>query len=229
MRWFCSNGNNPPNILPHIADIFEGINSLDLVYSETQVALQASATNDDAIIQAGYLGCPEAAEAMVAKDGERVRFNQQFLMRGAVENWLNELVFCMHSTLQTVLAQALTDAASWEVDNSREEWIFNFPAQIVLLASQILWTEEAEAALEEVEAGQEGALKQYRDACGTRLESLIRVVQGDLTWSDRLKIITVRESLFAVLLRVLHLLTTDYCWMYSSLLSTSTTKILSSH
>jgi dynein heavy chain len=187
-----SNGNNPPKIIPHIGDIFEGINSLDLVYSETQVALQASTTSDDDLIQAGYLGCPEAAEAMVAKDGERVRFNQQFLMRGAVENWLNELVSCMHSTLQIVLSQALTDAASWEVDKSREEWVFDFPAQIVLLASQILWTEETEAALEELEAGQEGALRQYRDSCAARLDALIRVVQGELTRSDRLKIITVR-------------------------------------
>lgn len=190
-----SNGNNPPKIIPHIADVFEGIDSLDLVYSETQVALQASATSDDVLIQAGYLGCPEAAEAMVAKDGERVLFNQQFLMRGAVENWLNELVFCMHSTLQSVLAQALTDAATWEVDHSREEWVFNFPAQIVLLASQILWTEETEAALEEFEAGQEGALKQYRDSCGVRLDALIRIVQGDLTRSDRLKVVTVSYCL----------------------------------
>ena len=192
---FFSNGNNPPKILPHIGDLFDGIGSLDLVYSETQVALQASATGEDDLIQAGFLGCPEGADAMIAKDGERVLFHQQFLMRGAVENWLNELVLCMQVTLRSVLAQALSEAVAWDVEKSREEWIFHFPAQIVLLGSQILWTEETEAALEEMEAGQEESMKRYKDACNVRLDTLIRAVQGELTVGDRLKLITVSNKL----------------------------------
>jgi hypothetical protein len=34
-----------------------------------------------------------------------------------------------------------------------QEWIFGVPAQIALVTSQIVWTEEVESALEELESG----------------------------------------------------------------------------
>ena len=50
----------------------------------------------------------------------------------------------------------MTDALSWD-DNKlpREDWVFTVPAQLALVTSQTIWTEEVEAALEELESGQE--------------------------------------------------------------------------
>ena len=54
-----------------------------------------------------------------------------------------------------------------------------------------MFTEEVEDALEELESGSDDALKKCNDLCAARLEGLIRLVQGDLSKGDRVKIITV--------------------------------------
>jgi dynein heavy chain len=179
-----SNGNCPPKIMPHIGSVFDGIGDLELCQSLSQ----AKALRDD---PESYQGPLEAAKAMVSKDKEVVYFPSIFEMKGAVETWLNELVKFMQFTLRGVLYQSMTDAMSWDIDKPREDWIFTVPAQIALVTSQIIWTEEVESALEELESGQEDALKKYNEICNSRLESLIRLVQMDLSKGDRVKIITV--------------------------------------
>lgn len=179
-----SNGNNPYKIMPHIGSVFDGIGDLELCLNSRQQDLikEDPSTNP---------GPPEAAKAMISKDKEKVNFHGTFEMHGAVENWLNELVLFMQQTLRQILIESVAEAASWELDKPREEWVFNFPAQIDLLASQIIWTEEVEGALENLEAGQEDAVKKYAEVCTARLEGLIRLVQGTLSKNDRTKIITI--------------------------------------
>eukprot|EP00605_Chrysophyceae_sp_TOSAG23-4_P001019 GSChrysophyteH1.ASY1.ANO1.1120.1 assembled CDS len=157
-----SNGNNLPKITPHVGSVFDG---------EEQVKLEEA--------------------AMISKDQETVPFTMMFEMHGAVENWLNDLVGYMQTTLREVLVNSIADAGAWELDRPREEWIFNVPAQIALVTSQIIWTEEVEAALEDLEGGADDAVKKYVETCNGRLEGLIRLVQGELSPSDRVKIITV--------------------------------------
>lgn len=179
-----SNGNNPAKIMTHIGSVFDGIGNLDLCLTLHQQEL----IKDDPSCNPGP---PEAASAMISKDNEVVKFNANFEMRGAVENWLNELVYFMQETLCAVLMDSVGDAAAWELDKPREEWIFAYPAQICLLTSQIVYTEEVEGALENLESGQEDAMKKYSEVCVSRLEGLIRLVQGQLSKGDRVKIITV--------------------------------------
>eukprot|EP01038_Epipyxis_sp_PR26KG_P005405 gene5405-7492_t len=179
-----SNGNCPPKIMPHIGSVFDGIGDLDLCPS----ASQAKALKDEPESIQGPL---EAAKAMISKDREIVPFPMIFEMKGAVENWLNELVKFMQLTLRGVLNNSMTDATAWDLDKPREDWVFTVPAQIALVTSQVIWTEEVESALEELESGQEDALKKYNEICNSRLESLIRLVQLDLSKGDRIKIITV--------------------------------------
>jgi hypothetical protein len=50
----------------------------------------------------------------------------------------------------------------FQVVKTREEWVFQVPAQMGLLTSQIMWTEEVEDAMEEQESGSDDALKKYR-------------------------------------------------------------------
>lgn len=153
-----SNGNNPPKIMPHIGSVFDGIGDLELCQSESQLkaSLDELSGGSSALQQQPL----EAAKAMISKDNEVVPFRVPFEMKGAVENWLNELVKFMQVTLKGVLATSMTDALSWD-DNKlpREDWVFTVPAQLALVTSQTIWTEEVEASLEELESGQEVTLQ----------------------------------------------------------------------
>ncbi len=80
---------------------------------------------------------------MHAKEGdEYVPLHQEFLCGGAIENWLTRLVQRMRDTLKEILARAKASADHWESETPRERWLFDYPAQIALTASQIIWTEE---------------------------------------------------------------------------------------
>lgn len=179
-----SNGNCPPKIMPHVGSVFDGIGDLELALSPAQ----AKALKDDPDTQ---VGPPEAAKAMISKDHEKVNFPSIFEMKNAVESWLNELVKFMQTTLRGVLNTSMEDATAWDLEKPREEWVFTVPAQIALVTSQIVWTEEVEGALEELEAGTEDAVKKYCETCTSRLEGLIKLVQGELSKGDRIKIITI--------------------------------------
>lgn len=43
----------------------------------------------------------------------------------------------MQKTLMLGLDEAVREAALWEVDKPREEWLFGFPAELALLAGQV--------------------------------------------------------------------------------------------
>jgi dynein heavy chain len=167
--------------MPHIGDLFDGMGSLALTLSEET---KSAAPPDAKLVN-------DTATHMIAKDGEMVSLHSPFLMKGAVENWLNELVGEMRQSLRHKLEISMDSAASWDIDSPREKWVFEHCAQIALLTSQIFWTDETQTSFEELESGQEDAMKNYRHTCTSRLEALIVLVQGDLSGSDRAKIITL--------------------------------------
>ena len=173
-----SNGTNPPRIVPHLNDCFEGIH---------KVEFRPSSSGEEK----GIESIPTVALAIFAKDGERIEFTDPFHMEGAVELWLKNLVKCMQKTLQDILEVAMESAALWEVEKPRDLWIFDYPAQLALLASQMLWTEETELALEELENGQGDAVKKYSGVCADRLNALIKLAQTPLSGNDRVKVITL--------------------------------------
>lgn len=52
------------------------------------------------------------------------------------------LVTWMQKTLTLNLDDAVREAALWEVDKPREEWLFGYPAELALLAGQVRNTQE---------------------------------------------------------------------------------------
>uniref|UniRef100_H3HCG5 AAA+ ATPase domain-containing protein n=1 Tax=Phytophthora ramorum TaxID=164328 RepID=H3HCG5_PHYRM len=163
-----SNGNNPKKIMPFLGDCYDSL--CDLVFE------------DDS---------PNTAHTMVAKDGESVRLPTIFVMAGAVESWLNELTEAMRFCLRKEMHDSIETAANWDVEKPRHQWLFDYPAQVVLNSTQIYWTEETEMALEEFENGQEDSVKRYLTVCNQRLEQLINLVLGNLSSPDRCKIIAL--------------------------------------
>lgn len=170
-----SNGSNPPKVMPFLGDCFDSITNLRFL----------------PITEEGSV--PNRADQMKAKDGEEVMFHKPFVISGPVESWLTDLVKMQQSTLKAILQEAQETAVNWEVESEkpRHVWLEDYPAQIVLVATQIDWTEGTTRALEELEGGQEDAVKKWLQVNNDRLYNLIQRVLGKLSSDLRTKIITL--------------------------------------
>jgi len=163
-----SNGNNAPRIMRHFGDCYVGLSTLEF---------------PDGVI--------DQATSAIAKDGEILPFEKPFIIKGAVESWLNECTDHMKLQIKILLDRALGEAVHWSPDRPRHSWLFNYPAQVVMSATHIVWTEETETALDEHENGNPDAMKVHLKVCSDRLEKLISLVVGDLKKGDRKKVITL--------------------------------------
>ena len=70
-------------------------------------------------------------------------------------------------------------------------WIDQYCAQLALLATQIVWTEEVTRAFDDLESGSESAMKDYLAIIKTRIIKLIGRVRTDLDRGTRDKVITI--------------------------------------
>ena len=163
-----SNGNNPPRIMHHFGDCYVGLSTLEF---------------PDGVI--------DQATSAVAKDGEILPFSKPFIIKGAVESWLNECTGHMKQQIKILLDKALGEAVHWSPDRPRHQWLFNYPAQVIMGASHVVWTEETETSLDEHENGNPDAMKEHLKVCSERLEKLIALVVGELQKGDRKKVITL--------------------------------------
>jgi dynein heavy chain len=165
-----SNGNNPLKVAEYLGDVFDGVKSIDF--------------NKDP--DKGRIGCGH-----FAKDGETVKWFNDVHLHGAVESYLGHLEQHIRVQLREILRSALKTTENWELDKPREFWLEDYPAQIALVTTQIVWTEETTRCFEEIEAGSENAMKEYKRINDDRIERLIKRVQTPLDSGLRAKIITV--------------------------------------
>jgi dynein heavy chain len=169
-----SNGNNPEIVDNYVGALFDGMKNLQFVRG------------------AGIQYPSRAASGMISNEGEIVPFTETFKMVGAVENYLNDLEKMMVQTLMDVLNTSKSTADQWDLDGpKRHIWLEHYCAQIALLATQIIWTEETEKAFDELESGSENSMKDSLSTILRRLDALIERVRTDLDDNLRIKIITV--------------------------------------
>lgn len=74
-----------------------------------------------------------------------------------METWLKRLEETMCETVR----HHITEAVGMYEEKPREQWIFDYPAQIALIGSQIWWTTDVGIAFSRLEEGYETALKDY--------------------------------------------------------------------
>ncbi|NXH39972.1 DYH17 protein, partial [Dicaeum eximium] len=129
----------------------------------------------------------KVAHGMFSRDGEYMDFDADCDLSGQVEIWLNRLLERMRATLRNLIPQAL---GTYE-DKPREEWVFDYPAQVALTGTQIAWTSEVGVAFASLEKGYENALKDYNKKQIARLNALISLLLGNLSPGDRMKIMTI--------------------------------------
>ncbi|KAJ3391292.1 hypothetical protein HDU84_006208 [Entophlyctis sp. JEL0112] len=161
-------GNMPIEVAIHLAKLFDSIARLEFKKNE----------NGD---------FTKTAIGMYSQQDEFVAFSEPCECTGAVEVWLNRLVDSMRKTLKHLLGEGVS---TYE-EKPREQWIFDFPAQITLAGSQIWWTTEVNAAFARLEEGYENSMKDYYKKQVNQLTALISLIQGELSKGDRQMIMTV--------------------------------------
>ena len=129
----------------------------------------------------------KTATGMYSKDGEYVDFDESCELTGQVEQWLNKLMCRMQATIRNEFSESVT---AYE-DKPREQWLFEYPAQVALAGTQIWWTTEVNISFARLEEGYETAMKDYFKKQVTQLNTLINLLLGDLTTGDRQKIMTI--------------------------------------
>ena len=127
------------------------------------------------------------ATGMYSKDGEFVDLASECDLNGQVEVWLNRLLKVQQQTVLHEMDQAVV---TYE-EKPRDQWIFDFPAQVALCGTQIWWTTEVNIAFARLEEGYENALNDYNKKQIAQLNSLIHHLLGDLSKGDRQKIMTI--------------------------------------
>jgi dynein heavy chain len=170
-----SNGTNPEKVDEYLGDCFDGLKSLEFVRGPGQPVPAKSACG------------------MCSKEREEVKFSEYFTCNGAVESYLCDLERFIQKQLADILEHASETAMQWGIDaeSDRHLWLEAYPAQIALLATQIIWTDETARAFDELEGGRETAMSQHLDQVKTRIERLIERVRSKLPADLRVKIITI--------------------------------------
>lgn len=158
-----ANGTEPIKVMPHLSKLFDSIASLELKPNS------------------------KTAITMKAKDGEVVKLSRDCSLEGKVEVWLNRVLDEMRATLLYNLHQCVSNFE----EKPRDQWIFDYPAQISLAGCQIGWAAEVTLNFAQLEEGYENALKFFNKKQITQLNALITLLIGELSHQDRQKVMTI--------------------------------------
>ncbi|XP_074463654.1 dynein axonemal heavy chain 9 isoform X3 [Larus michahellis] len=163
-----SNGTNPQLVQRHLSKLFDNLAKmkfqLDSEQKPTKVAL-----------------------GMYSREEEYVSFSEPCDCSGQVEIWLNHVLDSMRATVR----DEMTEAVMAYEEKPREQWLFDYPAQVALSCTQIWWTTEVGIAFARVEEGYENAMKEYHKKQVTQLNTLVTMLIGQLSKGDRQKIMTI--------------------------------------
>lgn len=116
---------------------------------------------------------------IASREGEEVRFINPVstVEHPKINEWLTLVEKQMRFTLASFLAQAVQDIKQFregQIDPQKYmEWCDKYQAQIVVLAAQILWSEDVEAALQQ--ASETNSTKPLQRVLGT-VESTLNVL-----------------------------------------------------
>lgn len=173
-----SETKDPTRVQPHLKKCFEGIAKLEF---DSKLDIHA----------------------MFSSEQERVKFSASINTseaKGAVEKWLLQvklivirfliLITCVNTTLfkkvQNVMLMSMRDVVEAArlayANDPREEWVQQWPGQVVLCVSQIYWTSEVHEALKMQTEG----LKEYMAKLNAQIANIVKLVRGNLSVMTRI-------------------------------------------
>lgn len=159
-----SNGTNPQLVMRHLSKLFDNMAKMKFKEGESKTGL-----------------------GMYSKEDEYVTFNETCDCSGQVETWLNRVLDSMRATVRHEMTEAVT---AYE-EKPREQWLFDYPAQVALTCTQIWWTTEVGISFARLEEGYENAMKEYYKKQVSQLNTLINMLIGQLSHGERQKIMTI--------------------------------------
>jgi dynein heavy chain 1 len=159
------NSKDIHRVMKHLKKMFAGISILRL--------------DDEATTLLGF----------ASREGEEVAFRQPIVLQDypKINDWLAKIESEMHLSLAALLFQAVKDLRNiFKIDSNLQpegllEWIGNYPAQLVVLAVQICWTELVESTMAS------SALPSALDLVSRMLDLLADTVLQDIPVLQRRK------------------------------------------
>lgn len=126
--------------------------------------------------------------AYSSKEGETVHMERPVMAQGNVETWLGELLREQRSSLNNVIC----DASIQALDQNFQliEFENSYPAQVGILGIQLLWTRDAEIALNNARTDKK-IMQQMDDKFLRLLSELIDATLQELSKVDRTKFETL--------------------------------------
>ena len=158
MLEILSQTKNPLAVQPHLGKAFEGVNE---VHFEDDLKISQMISVERECVALDRNVNPEAPKN-----------------KGNVELWLLELENVQWDSIRTQCERALAEYPTI----ARPTWTLHWPAQVVLVVSQIFWTQDVQAAL--ADGGTRG-LQAYTDACTQQMQHIVLMVRGDLSKLER--------------------------------------------
>jgi len=119
-------------------------------------------------------------EGMASREGEEVRFRNPISLKNGpkINEWLTALENEMRVTLALVLTDSIQEVTTLFAPSSATidakqylDWVTKYPAQLVVLTSQVLWSEATEKALQQSDKAAEGL-----GVVLTRLQAILTIL-----------------------------------------------------
>jgi dynein heavy chain len=148
-----SQTKEPRAVQPHLGKCFEGINKVKF---ESDLKISQMISSEDEVVKMDRPIDPETTAN-----------------KGNVERWLLELESIQWDSIRTLTVGSIEQYKSIK----RNDWILNWPAQVILGVSSLYWTVEVTQALA---ANGGDALKGCRDNLNHQLKDIVNLVRGKL-------------------------------------------------
>ncbi|KAI9141391.1 dynein heavy chain and region D6 of dynein motor-domain-containing protein [Paraphysoderma sedebokerense] len=152
MLEILSETKDPERVQPHLKKCFEGISKL--AFTGTHEITAICSSEGESLPLFGRISTAEA--------------------KGSVEKWLLQVEERMYESVRKTMEKALVDFNT----KPREQWVLDWPGQVVLCISQIYWTQGVELAIME---GKRKSIEGYATKCTQILQNIIKLVRGNLS------------------------------------------------
>lgn len=125
---------NPHAVQPHLRKCFDAIAKLEF---GTRPAGDDASAGDTPVLTSDII-------AMISPEGERVALGKGLKARGNVEDWLRKVEDSMFLSLKKIMRFSIPDYEEKDIN----DWLPQYPNQIVLVVTQIMWAKDVHAILD---------------------------------------------------------------------------------